>query len=89
MPTGEQPADIEFQIRDMWLSYISDPDSIILAVSAATQDIVGCEAIKTALEVDMYGSRTIGAFQGTAAGGLRRILSVGTSFESSPLSPTL
>ena len=60
MPCGNQPADIEQQIRDMWLSYIMDPDSIILAVSSATQDIVACEAIKTALEVDCYGNRTVG-----------------------------
>jgi hypothetical protein len=59
-PQGDQPADIERQIRDIWLAYIRKPDSIILAVTAATQDIVSCDALKSALEIDPEGDRTIG-----------------------------
>lgn len=63
MPQGDQPADIERQIRDTWYSYIRKPDSIILAITAATQDIVACDALKTALEVDPEGDRTIGTWR--------------------------
>lgn len=59
-PQGDQPADIERQVRDIWFNYVSKPDTIILAITAATQDIVSCDAIKMALEVDPQGERTIG-----------------------------
>lgn len=37
IPTGDQPQDIEEQIRTMCLQFISSPSAIILAVSAANQ----------------------------------------------------
>lgn len=70
-PTGDQPADIEAQVRDTWLGYITRPDAIILAVAPATQDLFADEAIKTALEVDPEGDRTVGALQAAPSRGER------------------
>ena len=36
VPVGDQPADIEVQLRTMVLEYIENPNAIVLAVSAAT-----------------------------------------------------
>lgn len=55
VPVGDQPADIEVQIKDMILNYISNPNSIILAVSAANTDIATSEAIKLSRECDPEG----------------------------------
>ena len=51
----------------MWMSYITRPDAIILAVAPAAQDIFADEAIKTALAVDPEGDRTVGAYATRAA----------------------
>ena len=56
----KQPADIETQIRDMCLQYISNPNSIVLAVTAANTDIANSDSLKLAREVDPDGIRTIG-----------------------------
>ncbi|XP_038054333.1 dynamin-1-like protein isoform X2 [Patiria miniata] len=56
---GDQPEDIEIQIRDMILQYISNPNSIILAVTAANTDMATSEALKLAKEVDPDGRRTL------------------------------
>lgn len=56
IPIGEQPEDIEFQIRDMCLHYCGNPNSIILAVTAANTDIATSEAIKLAKDVDPDGA---------------------------------
>ena len=61
VPVGEQPADIEMQIRDICLSYVRQPNTVILAVSPANADIANSDAIKMALEVDPTGERTVGA----------------------------
>lgn len=58
--TRDQPADIEQQIRDMVLKFVSNPNSIIVAVSSANEDIANSEALKIAREVDPTNSRTIG-----------------------------
>ena len=58
--TRDQPVDIELQIRKMILDRISNPHSIIVAVSAANEDIVNSEALKIAKEVDPTFSRTVG-----------------------------
>lgn len=60
VPVGDQPKDIEKQIRDMLMKYISKPACIILAVSAANVDLANSEGLKMAREVDPEGSRTIG-----------------------------
>ncbi|EYC27802.1 hypothetical protein Y032_0008g192 [Ancylostoma ceylanicum] len=59
IPVGDQPANIEEQIREMLLSYISNPSSIILAVTPANQDFATSEPIKMAREVDPEGQRTL------------------------------
>ncbi|ESO12075.1 hypothetical protein HELRODRAFT_105218 [Helobdella robusta] len=59
VPVGDQPDDIEFQIRDMCLKYISNLHSIILAVTAANTDLATSEALKLAKEVDPDGRRTL------------------------------
>ncbi|KAF7490553.1 Dynamin-1-like protein [Sarcoptes scabiei] len=59
IPVGDQPIDIEQQIREMILTYISNPNSIILAVTPANTDFATSEAIKLAREVDKEGRRTL------------------------------
>ncbi|KAM4619377.1 dynamin-1-like protein isoform 2-T2 [Polymixia lowei] len=59
VPVGDQPKDIEIQIRDLILKYISNPNSIILAVTAANTDMATSEALKVAREVDPDGRRTL------------------------------
>lgn len=43
------------QIRDMILSYISNPSSIVLAVTPANQDFATSEPMKLARQVDSDG----------------------------------
>lgn len=59
VPVGDQPEDIEVQIRDLILYYISNPNSIILAVSSANMDMATSESLKMAKEVDPDGRRTL------------------------------
>lgn len=60
IPVGDQPPDIEKQIRSMILEYISNPNAIILSVSAANTDLANSDGIQLAKEVDPEGNRTIG-----------------------------
>lgn len=60
VPVGDQPKDIEKQIKDMLLKYISRPACIILAVTAANTDLANSDGLKLAREVDPEGTRTIG-----------------------------
>ncbi|KAK3733066.1 hypothetical protein QZH41_008407 [Actinostola sp. cb2023] len=60
VPVGDQPADIEFQIRSMLFEFISKENCLILAVSPANTDLANSDALKIAKEVDPQGSRTIG-----------------------------
>lgn len=55
VPVGDQPKDIELQIRELILQFISNPNSIILAVTAANTDMATSEALKIAREVDPDG----------------------------------
>ncbi|XP_035520950.1 dynamin-1-like protein isoform X4 [Morone saxatilis] len=59
VPVGDQPKDIEIQIKELILKYISNPNSIILAVTAANTDMATSEALKVAREVDTDGRRTL------------------------------
>ncbi|CAB1412346.1 unnamed protein product [Pleuronectes platessa] len=59
VPVGDQPKDIEVQIKDLILKHISNPNSIILAVTAANTDMATSEALKVAREVDPDGRRTL------------------------------
>ncbi|KAI9765066.1 MAG: vacuolar protein sorting-associated protein 1 [Candelina submexicana] len=60
VPVGDQPRDIEKQIREMILKQISKPNAIILAVTAANADLANSDGLKLAREVDPEGQRTIG-----------------------------
>uniref|UniRef100_A0A8D0AAZ8 Dynamin-1-like protein n=1 Tax=Sander lucioperca TaxID=283035 RepID=A0A8D0AAZ8_SANLU len=59
VPVGDQPNDIEVQIKDLILKHISNPNCIILAVTAANTDMATSEALKVAREVDPDGRRTL------------------------------
>ncbi|KAK3365869.1 Dynamin central region-domain-containing protein [Lasiosphaeria ovina] len=60
VPVGDQPRDIERQIRDMIVKYIQKSNAIILAVTAANVDLANSDGLKLAREVDPEGQRTIG-----------------------------
>lgn len=60
VPVGNQPADIEQQIREMILTFIRRENCLILAVTPANQDLATSDALKLAKEVDPDGLRTIG-----------------------------
>ncbi|CAM4693624.1 unnamed protein product [Caretta caretta] len=59
VPVGDQPPDIEGQVREMILSYVSNPNCLILAVTAANTDMATSEALKLARDVDPDGRRTL------------------------------
>ncbi|XP_019867477.2 dynamin-1-like protein isoform X5 [Aethina tumida] len=59
VPVGDQPADIEQQIRDLVLKYIANPNSIILAVVTANTDMATSESLAIAKDVDPDGRRTL------------------------------
>ncbi|XP_011480051.1 dynamin-1 isoform X1 [Oryzias latipes] len=60
VPVGDQPADIEAQIRDMLLQFVTKENCLMLAVSPANSDLANSDALKIAKEVDPQGLRTIG-----------------------------
>jgi dynamin 1-like protein len=55
LPVGDQPPDIEEQIRKLISSYITNPNSLILAVTPANQDFATSEPLKLARQVDKEG----------------------------------
>ncbi|XP_056609450.1 dynamin-3 isoform X1 [Triplophysa dalaica] len=57
---GDQPVDIEHQIRDMIMQFITRDSCLILAVTPANTDLANSDALKVAKEVDPQGLRTIG-----------------------------
>lgn len=57
---GDQPQDIEYQIRDMLMQFISKENCLILAVTPANMDLANSDALKISKEVDAQGLRTIG-----------------------------
>ena len=62
VPVGDQPKDIERQIKDMVLKQISKSNAIILAVTPANQDLANSDGLKLAREVDPEGE--FGIFMG-------------------------
>ncbi len=60
VPVGDQPKDIERQLRTMSVEFISKANSIILAVSPANADLATSDGIQLAREVDPEGVRTLG-----------------------------
>ncbi|XP_074558201.1 dynamin-related protein 5A-like isoform X1 [Curcuma longa] len=55
-----QPESIVADIENMVRAYIEKPNSIILAISPANQDLATSDAIKISREVDPKGERTFG-----------------------------
>lgn len=55
---GDQPADIEYQIRDMLMQFITKESCLILAVTPANSDLANSDALKIAKEVDPQGKGT-------------------------------
>lgn len=55
VPVGDQPEDIEIQIKNLIIKYIANPNSIILAVTPANTDFATSESIKLAKDVDPDG----------------------------------
>ncbi|XP_048107472.1 dynamin 3a isoform X3 [Alosa alosa] len=60
VPVGDQPPDIEYQIRDMIMQFICRENCLILAVTPANMDLANSDALKLAKDVDIQGQRTIG-----------------------------
>ncbi|GLD75443.1 dynamin-1-like isoform X1 [Lates japonicus] len=48
VPVGDQPADIEHQIRDMLLQFVTKDNCLLLAVSPANSDLANSDALKIA-----------------------------------------
>lgn len=55
VPVGDQPADIESQIRDMLMQFVTKENCLMLAVSPANSDLANSDALKIAKEVDPQG----------------------------------
>lgn len=55
VPVGDQPADIEFQIREMLMQFVTKENCLMLAVSPANSDLANSDALKIAKEVDPQG----------------------------------
>ncbi|XP_063633203.1 dynamin isoform X1 [Cydia splendana] len=60
VPIGDQPIDIEAQIKGMIFQFIRRESCLILAVTPANTDLANSDALKLAKEVDPQGLRTIG-----------------------------
>nr|XP_046156602.1 dynamin-2-like isoform X3 [Oncorhynchus gorbuscha] len=60
VPVGDQPADIEYQVRDMIMQFICKDNCLVLAVTPANMDLANSDALKLAKDVDPQGLRTIG-----------------------------
>ena len=60
VPVGDQPDDIEAQIRALCVRYAGSPGAIVLAVTAANADLANSDALLLAREVDPEGARTLG-----------------------------
>ena len=56
VPVGDQPPDIEMQIRAMLFEFITKDNCLILAVSPANADLANSDALKIAKEVDPQGA---------------------------------
>ncbi|KAF2368039.1 Dynamin central domain [Trinorchestia longiramus] len=57
---GDQPADIEQQIRSMIMTYITKESCLILAVTPANSDLANSDALQLSKDADPDGLRTIG-----------------------------
>ncbi len=55
VPIGDQPLDIEIQIRNMILQFVKRENCIILAITPANSDLANSDALKIAKDVDPQG----------------------------------
>lgn len=55
VPIGDQPPDIEQQIKAMIFQFIRRESCLILAVTPANTDLANSDALKLAKEVDPQG----------------------------------
>lgn len=55
VPIGDQPPDIEIQIRTMILQFVKRENCIILAITPANSDLANSDALKIAKDVDPQG----------------------------------
>lgn len=55
VPIGDQPVDIEQQIKAMIFQFIRRESCLILAVTPANTDLANSDALKLAKEVDPQG----------------------------------
>lgn len=55
VPVGDQPVDIEHQIREMIMQFITRENCLILAVTPANTDLANSDALKLAKDVDPQG----------------------------------
>merc|ERR1712223_2079559 len=60
IPVGDQQADIEQQIKDMLMQFITKKTCLVLAVTPANTDLATSDALNLAKQVDPEGLRTIG-----------------------------
>lgn len=60
VPIGDQPPDIEAQIKGMIFQFIKRENCLILAVTPANTDLANSDALKLAKEVDPQGIRSSG-----------------------------
>ena len=59
VPIGDQPIDIEMQIRNMIMTYITKDSCLILAVSPANSDLANSDALKLSKEADPDGEQSL------------------------------
>lgn len=59
LPVGDQPKDIEYQIRDMIMQYVCNENCLILAVMPATSDLTNSDALQLAKNVDPQGEALV------------------------------
>ncbi|TWW60973.1 Dynamin-1 [Takifugu flavidus] len=57
VPVGDQPPDIEHQIREIIMQFVTKDNCLLLAVSLANSDLANSDALKIAKEVDPQGRR--------------------------------
>lgn len=62
VPVGDQPADIEAQIKDMLMQFVTKENCLMLAVSPANSDLANSDALKIAKEVDPQGEDFVHLF---------------------------
>lgn len=63
VPVGDQPVDIEAQIRDMILQFITKETCLILAVTPANTDLATSDALQLAKSTDPDGKQPGQRFQ--------------------------